>query len=620
MLDVSLTLPPPLSLSQPSTTALLLHSLLFPASLSLPPPQPPHADPSHSLTLSPALLVPLLLLSPWIFPAPVLAPTPVISLVPIPFLAPASTHSPELPTLSPLPPTYSPGLPTLSPLPPLTYPPELSTLSLLPPPTHPPEPPTLSLLPPSMHPPEHPTLSPLPPPTHPLEPPTLSPLPHLPITLVSPPAPAAVISHSPSPPLSLSPMLAIPATTTPFVSFGGATHAERNHTSLQQTSHTLSKITDAQKASREIRQETEHWLQELLSKELDALLTKQWTELEDLARQHGKKVEALDKLISSSSHYKHKRTVNIENAKIHAKSLEVNTGELSLSSVHSVNLNIVIDRPEPGTGAERRSYVIARAEEIGAQPSNHLAVIDYHFHLTIFNDEITTLLQRTGAAVVAFFSHSHIEDMTPLITACGTLLDSLSNSIAQRLRFKTPDCLATMRMECSATINSTLKTASRSLKAIMNYINYDIQVVQKHQCKLVSWTFNKFISPFNIHTIDDLRTLQDALRSDLVCREVAGETIGKKRKERSDKGVKKGPKAKPGVADGAELNDNSSDADNSDNDDQVAGPSKKRKTTVQTKPATKTKPKQTPKTKAALKRKGKAKVSSQLPPSREMVF
>jgi len=85
----------------------------------------------------------------------------------------------------------------------------------------------------------------------------------------------------------------------------------------------------------------------LLSRELDVLLSKQRMELEDLAKRHGKKVEAIDKLVSSSSHYKNKRMVSIENAKLHAKALEVNAGELSLSSVGSVNLNIVIDRPEP---------------------------------------------------------------------------------------------------------------------------------------------------------------------------------------------------------------------------------------------------------------------------------
>jgi predicted RNA-binding protein YlqC (UPF0109 family) len=88
-------------------------------------------------------------------------------------------------------------------------------------------------------------------------------------------------------------------------------------------------LTDAQKATRKIRQETERHAQDLLSKELDQLLSDQRKELEDLAGRHGKKIEAIDKLISTSSHYKHKRLVNIENAKIHMKSQEINAGRSS---------------------------------------------------------------------------------------------------------------------------------------------------------------------------------------------------------------------------------------------------------------------------------------------------
>jgi hypothetical protein len=66
--------------------------------------------------------------------------------------------------------------------------------------------------------------------------------------------------------------------------------------------------------------------------------------------------------------------------------------------------------------------------------------------------------------------------------------------------------------------------------------------------------------------------------AELVRREAAGDIVGKKRKERSDKGIRKGPKARPGVPDGVESDDNSSDAENHN---QVAGPSKKRKTTKQ---------------------------------------
>jgi len=35
-------------------------------------------------------------------------------------------------------------------------------------------------------------------------------------------------------------------------------------------------------------------------------------------------------------------------------------------------------------------------------------------------------------------------------------------------------------------------------KAVMNYMNYDMWVIQKFQVKLIGWTYNEFISPFEI--------------------------------------------------------------------------------------------------------------------------
>ena len=173
------------------------------------------------------------------------------------------------------------------------------------------------------------------------------------------------------------------------------------------------------------------------------------------------------------------------------------------------------------------------------------------------------------------------------------------------------------------------ETVSRSPKAVMNYANYDTQVIQKYQCKIVGWTFNKFISPFDIHTVDDLRTLRDALRcgacfwvrmskaevskhaAEMVLREKAGEVIGKKRKQRSDKGVKKGSRAGRGV----------NDEDSSDNEEE-AGPSKKKKTVPQPKPTTKGKVKRaldkTGKKKTKSKGKGRS-LKSQLPRSKSVI-
>ena len=175
-------------------------------------------------------------------------------------------------------------------------------------------------------------------------------LPELSPTLTADTATPAAL---PEPSESLSPVPALPElsptltanTTTPaalpepsesllplpadLLQFNGATHAEQNPDGPTQPTRSLTKLTDVQKVTRKIRQETERHAQDLLSKELDQLLSDQRKELEDLAGQHGKKLEAIRKLISTSSHYKHKRSVNIENAKIHMKSQEINASRSS---------------------------------------------------------------------------------------------------------------------------------------------------------------------------------------------------------------------------------------------------------------------------------------------------
>lgn len=192
---------------------------------------------------------------------------------------------------------------------------------------------------------------------------------------------------------------------------------------------------------------------------------------------------------------------------------------------------------------------------------------------------------------------------------------------------RSPDCLASMRQECSLTINGTLSTFSRlpfkcfSIlmsssetatgipTAIMNYNNYDVNVVLKYKVRLAGWPLDKFISPYNFNTIDELRDLRDALRCGscfwmgLSSREVAqhvkemkerteaGEVLGKKRKERSDKGSKKGPRKRPAGED--EVN----------SDDET--PAKRRKVTSK---------------KAKGSTKGQQRsAKSQVPPTSEMI-
>ena len=105
-----------------------------------------------------------------------------------------------------------------------------------------------------------------------------------------------------------------------------ATHADRYTTNSVQAPRTLSKLSDAQKASQLLRRMVNQEAHQRLIEDFDSLLQRHAQELEELAEKHDVKGEYLEKLKGTSKHYKGKREVNIENAKIHMKSVEMNAG------------------------------------------------------------------------------------------------------------------------------------------------------------------------------------------------------------------------------------------------------------------------------------------------------
>jgi hypothetical protein len=107
-----------------------------------------------------------------------------------------------------------------------------------------------------------------------------------------------------------------------------STHTGRNPSQHQQEARVLTRhsLSLAQKATRTLRLAATHATAEELSIALDIILARHSIELENFAKEHNTKVESIQKLISQSSHYKTKRAVTIQNAKLHLKSMEVNAG------------------------------------------------------------------------------------------------------------------------------------------------------------------------------------------------------------------------------------------------------------------------------------------------------
>jgi hypothetical protein len=121
----------------------------------------------------------------------------------------------------------------------------------------------------------------------------------------------------------------------------------------------------------------------------------------------------------------------------------------------------------------------------------------------------------------------------------------------------------------------------------MNYVNYDQAIVEKYKAKLVGWPMGlKFANPSAIGTVDDIRALRNALKTGeckwialtkrqqaehtemLKIKRDAGEVVGKKRKERSDKGTKRSRKA---------LGDDDGSDSGPDDNNKPAPPKRQRK-------------------------------------------
>lgn len=103
-------------------------------------------------------------------------------------------------------------------------------------------------------------------------------------------------------------------------------------------------------------------------------------------------------------------------------------------------------------------------------------------------------------------------------------------------------------------------TVCQNANATMNYDNYERAAVLRFSVKLVGWPLDVITSPHKITNVSTLTALRTALRSglchwvhlskaevkkyekDLEERKAAGEVIGKKRKDRSDRDVVRGPR------------------------------------------------------------------------------
>lgn len=114
----------------------------------------------------------------------------------------------------------------------------------------------------------------------------------------------------------------------PALGMGPSTWATRNPLKDVQSSRArpYQKLSDAEKISREKKATASRKKMLALSTDIRAFKEDQVLRIEQLAKKHDKKSDYIEGLVLNETVYKDNRSVNLWNAKIHAKTVEVNSG------------------------------------------------------------------------------------------------------------------------------------------------------------------------------------------------------------------------------------------------------------------------------------------------------
>ncbi|KAF8344810.1 hypothetical protein F5887DRAFT_858589, partial [Amanita rubescens] len=208
----------------------------------------------------------------------------------------------------------------------------------------------------------------------------------------------------------------------------------------------------------------------------------------------------------------------------------------------------------------------------GARASNLSTAQDMRFTMQRLSQEADNLASRTGAHAFVFVTRGHVQDLgvpgwiatentesffsDVLKTEAWTVLRKFEHwACSYDKQGKKADSWQGLRTQCSNYILGGLKYITNMDNICMNYVNYEKSIILKYHVKLIGWPDDvKFTNPASLTSVKDLRKLRQALRTQ-ACRwvkppdcdikylresidaqEAAGESVGQKRKRRSDKG------------------------------------------------------------------------------------
>ncbi|KAH7904899.1 hypothetical protein BJ138DRAFT_1018479 [Hygrophoropsis aurantiaca] len=341
-------------------------------------------------------------------------------------------------------------------------------------------------------------------------------------------------------------------------------------------------------ASRKIASQQKKDANNLLHAAVKTILQDFQNKVAELAAAHNISIDKVQRLVGGYQNYASSRKPQLTNALVHAKAQELNKGTRFLS--HSEVRKLVKADPEMQNldPIQAQKYIdqLIEHRELqthGMRANNTAAAKDMYSTLGNIFKSLDNLVVRTGGYAIVFATRGHVSD-TAMPTWHGThdamdffedVLDLAPDDVCRKFEqwayLLERDSLENVRHTCIKQIKSgLLNVTGKSGKEIsMNYDNYETAIMKTLHVKLIGWPKDvPFCSPWKIYTIAEMKTLRDALKygdcywvtmsarevadhtKSLTARSQAGETIGKPRAARSDRGKKRGKRTTNGKESG----------------------------------------------------------------------
>ncbi|KAG1846243.1 hypothetical protein DFJ58DRAFT_686603 [Suillus subalutaceus] len=349
------------------------------------------------------------------------------------------------------------------------------------------------------------------------------------------------------------------------------------------------RLSDAQKASRKIKKDQRTEITKHLHDAVAKHLQEQKNGVELLSLAHNVTPKQINDIISHQTKYCTARKVHLNNALIHAKAKEMNSGQPNGLRYTLVELReMVAQDPQMQdlTKGEKATYIAAlsqhREQKVSSVRANNMATArDVLVTTERVVKELDDLRIRTGTYRTLFVVRGHIND-TIQSTMHGTdnsedfwedvydspMADFLRQyeqwACTQNQNLNERDSLETVRKQARKLIVRGLVAMTGKRDITMNYNNYETAIIETYAVKLVGWPQGiKFTSPSNIGTVGEIRKLRDALKdqtcywaaltpaevkvhsAELDARRLAGQVVRQPRKKRSDAGITRKRKAPP---------------------------------------------------------------------------